>query len=1225
MSDIKQTAVTLDGNEAAASVAHRLSEVICIYPITPSSTMGELADEWSAKGMTNVWGTIPEVTEMQSEAGAAGAVHGALQAGALATTFTASQGLLLMIPNMYKIAGELTPFVMHVSARTLATHALSIFGDHSDIYACRQTGFAMLCSNGVQEAHDLAAIAHAATLESRIPFLHFFDGFRTSHEVSKIQMLSDDDLRVMVPDELLPAHRHRALSPDHPVLRGTAQNPDAFFQAREACNGFYNACPGIVQDVMQRFGTLTGRQYKLFDYVGAPDAESVIVAMGSGCETIEQTVEYLCAAGQKVGLVKVRLYRPFVVKAFIESLPKTTKRIAVLDRTKEPGAPGDPLYLDVMTALLEAQFGNFLTTPSIPRVVAGRYGLGSKEFTPAMVKAVFDEVVKASPKDHFNVGIVDDVTHTSLEVDDQFDIEPDYVKRAVFYGLGADGTVGANKNSIKIIGEETDNFAQGYFVYDSKKSGAMTTSHLRFGPKPINSPYLIRRAGFVAVHQWTFLEKVDVLDLAAPGAIVLLNTPFSADDVWNQLPFEVQTQAIEKKLKLYVIDAYKVARETGMGVRINTIMQTCFFAISGVLPREEAIEQIKKSIKKTYGRKGEEVVAKNFAAVDHTLAHLFEVPSRDKVTATLYRESIVSADAPDFVKRVSGMMLANKGDLLPVSAFPVDGSWPLGTARYEKRNLAAEIPVWIENLCIQCNKCVLACPHAAIRAKVYTPGDRNGAPVSFKSMDYKGQDFKGSLYTLQVAPEDCTGCKVCVAVCPAKDKTNPREKAINMRPQPPIREAERSNFDFFLNIPEADRTRIKLDVKGSQFLEPLFEFSGACAGCGETPYVKLMTQLFGDRSVIANATGCSSIYGGNLPTTPYCTNRDGRGPAWNNSLFEDNAEFGLGIRLGLDKHATQAREMLTVLAGSIGDTLVTELLNADQTNEAGIQEQRKRVVALRAKLKSLINGPASNGLPVIAIAKRLDLLADYLVKKCVWIVGGDGWAYDIGFGGLDHVIASGRNINLLVLDTEVYSNTGGQQSKATPIGAAAKFAAAGKTIAKKDLGLIAMSYGSVYVASVAFGAKDVQTVKALQEAESYDGPSLVIAYSHCIAHGYDLAFGLDQQKLAVDTGYWPLYRYDPRRAAAGLAPMQLDSAAPKGQIEQFVKNETRFRMVEQQDGERFKAMMKTASRNIHSRYALYERMSQAPAAEPKNAPPAAAVTPPVTAKAPGAPTVPTGH
>jgi pyruvate-ferredoxin/flavodoxin oxidoreductase len=1218
--------ITLDGNEAAASVAHRLSEVICIYPITPSSTMGELADEWSAKGKRNIWGEVPRVMEMQSEAGAAGAVHGALQAGALSTTFTASQGLLLMIPNMYKIAGELTPFVMHVTARTLATHALSIFGDHSDVYACRQTGFAMLCSNSPQEAHDMALIAHSATLESRVPFLHFFDGFRTSHEVAKISALSDDDLRQLVDERCIAAHRQRALTPDHPILRGTAQNPDAFFQARESCTPFYAACPSIVQAAMARFAALTGRAYKLVEYHGHPAAERVVVAMGSACETIEQTVDHLIAQGQRVGLIKVRLYRPFPVRAFVEALPSTVKSIAVLDRTKEPGAPGDPLYLDATTALLEAQFEGFLPTPAIPRLVNGRYGLASKEFTPAMVKAIFDELAKPQPKNHFTVGIVDDVSHSSLPVDDSFDIEGDDVKRAVFYGLGADGTVGANKNSIKIIGEETDNWAQGYFVYDSKKSGAMTISHLRFGPKPIRSPYLIRRAGFVAVHQWKFLEKLDVFELAAPGATVLLNSPFGPDETFDKLPVELQTQIVDRKLKLYVIDAYQVARDTGMGVRINTIMQTCFFAISGVLPRDEAIDQIKKAIKKTYGRKGEQVVKNNFIAVDHTLAHLFEVKVPAAVTGKLHLEPIVTDDAPDFVKRVSGMMLANKGDLLPVSAFPIDGSWPLGTARYEKRNIATEIPVWEEAVCIQCNKCVMACPHAAIRAKVYDPTDLSGAPETFKSVDYKAVDLKGKKYTLQVAPEDCTGCTVCVAVCPAKNKTNPREKAINMRPQMPIREAERKNFDFFLNLPEADRSQIRIDVKGSQLLQPLFEFSGACSGCGETPYVKLLTQLFGDRALIANATGCSSIYGGNLPTTPYCTNRDGRGPAWSNSLFEDNAEFGLGLRLGVSKHAEFAQALVKQLAPRIGDNLVNGILSATQTSEAEIGQQRGRVAALRQVLRGIINDPAAaiadgSGWAPAQLATRLDQLADYLVHKSVWILGGDGWAYDIGFGGLDHVIATGQNVNILVLDTEVYSNTGGQQSKSTPLGAAAKFAAAGKTTPKKDLGLIAMSYGNVYVARVAFGAKDVQTVKAFQEAESYDGPSLIIAYSHCIAHGYDLAHGIDQQKLAVDTGYWPLFRYDPRRVATGQPAMQLDSAAPKGHVEQFVKNETRFRMVEQQGADRFKELMRTAKRDIDARFALYSQLAgsaaPAPAATPASAS-ASAAPAPAAAKPPAA-------
>jgi pyruvate-ferredoxin/flavodoxin oxidoreductase len=1197
--------VTLDGNEAAALVAHRLSEVICIYPITPSSTMGELSDEWSAKGKRNIWGQVPEVVEMQSEAGAAGAVHGAIQAGALSTTFTASQGLLLMIPNMYKIAGELTPFVMHVTARTLATHALSIFGDHSDVYACRQTGFAMLSSDSVQAAHDLAAVAHAATLESRIPFLHFFDGFRTSHEVAKIEPLTDGDLRQLIDERLISQYRRRSLSPDHPVLRGTAQNPDAFFQARESCNRYYDSCPAVVQDVMDQFAALTGRQYKLFEYYGAADATRVIVSMGSSCETIQETIDYLAARGEKVGLVKVRLYRPFDGRAFVATLPPTVKSIAVLDRTKEPGAPGDPLYLDVIAALYQARSNGACSLAEFPGVIAGRYGLASKEFTPAMVKAVFDELNAPTPKDHFTVGIVDDVTFMSLKVDESFDIEPDDVTRAVFYGLGADGTVGANKNSIKIIGEETDNYAQGYFVYDSKKSGAMTISHLRFGPRPIHSPFLIKRAGFVAVHQWKFLEKLDVLELARPGAVVLLNSPFGPGDVWGQLPVEIQREVLEKQLKLYVIDAYKVAREAGMGVRINTIMQTCFFAISGVLPRDEAIAQIKKAIAKTYGRKGEEVVQKNYAAVDHTLSHLHEVKVPGEVRGTLARESIVTEDAPDFVKRVSGMMLANKGDLLPVSAFPVDGTWPLSTARYEKRNIAIEIPQWDPAICIQCNKCAMACPHAAIRAKVYEEPALAGAPETFKSVGYKAPDFKGQKYTIQVAPEDCTGCNVCVAVCPAKDKANPRHKALDMVAQAPLRDAERANFDFFLKIPNPPRDQVRIDVKGSQFLEPLFEFSGACAGCGETPYVKLMTQLFGDRAIVANATGCSSIYGGNLPTTPYCTNAQGRGPAWSNSLFEDNAEFGLGFRLAVDKHEQQARELLQLLAPFVGDQLAFELLDAKQDDEAGIAAQRGRVQALRDQLRAIQSDPMNNvaanggGASLAQIARRLDVLADYLVKKSVWIVGGDGWAYDIGFGGLDHVLASGRNVNILVLDTEVYSNTGGQQSKATPMGAAAKFAVAGKSLPKKDLGLIAMSYGNVYVARVAFGAKDVQTVKAFVEADSYNGPSLIIAYSHCIAHGYDLAHGPEQQKLAVETGYWPLFRFDPRRAAAGEPAMQLDSAAPKGHIGQFVKNETRFRMVEQQNAERFRAMMETASRDIAARYAMYERLAQVGAcAEP---------------------------
>ncbi len=1175
--------VTLDGNEAAASVAHRLTEVIAIYPITPSSPMGEWADEWSVHGKRNIWGTVPLVVEMQSEGGAAGAVHGALQAGSLSTTFTASQGLLLMIPNMYKIAGELTPFCMHVSARTLATHALSIFGDHSDVMACRQTGFAMLCSGSVQEVHDLACISHAATLESRVPFLHFFDGFRTSHEVAKIEELTDDDLRVMISDERVAAHRQRALSPDHPVLRGTAQNPDVFFQAREACNSFYDAVPQTVLETMERFAQLTGRRYGLFDYTGHPEAERVIVMMGSGSETAHETVEHLMAQGEKVGLLRVRLYRPFSLTHFIAALPHTVKAMAVLDRTKEPGALGEPLYLDVLAALHEARDTGLFRFAHEPRVIAGRYGLSSKEFTPAMVCAIFEELNKTEPKRHFTVGIVDDVTQLSLPYDTSVDIEPEDVVRAVFFGLGSDGTVDANKNSIKIIGEETDNWAQGYFVYDSKKSGAMTISHLRFGPRPIRSAYLVKRANFVACHQFNFLERYDVLGYAVPGAVVLLNSSFGPEEVWDQLPREAQQHVIEKKLKLYVIDAYKVAGDTGMGRRINTIMQTCFFAISGLLPRGEAIEHIKRTIRKTYERKGEVVVEKNFAAVDHTLAHLYEVKAPSEVTATRGMPPIVSEKAPDFVQRVTALMLADKGDLLPVSAFPVDGTWQTGTAKWEKRNIALEIPVWDASICIQCNKCALVCPHAAIRAKVY-PADslEEGVPATFKAMDYKGNEYKGQKYTIQVAPEDCTGCSLCTVVCPAKDKANPRHKAIDMQPQAPLREAERENYEFFLQLPEVDRTTVRTDVKGIQFLEPLFEYSGACAGCGETPYIKLVTQLFGDRTVIANATGCSSIYGGNLPTTPYTTNRDGRGPAWSNSLFEDNAEFGFGMRLAIDKHTEFARELLQKLGSQIGDVLVGSLLETGQESEAGIAERRRQVQELREKLANIQHPDA----------RRLELLADYLVHKSVWIIGGDGWAYDIGFGGLDHVLAMGRDVNILVLDTEVYSNTGGQQSKATPLGAAAKFASAGKALAKKDLGLIAMSYGNVYVARIAFGAKDLQTTRALMEAESYPGTSLIIAYSPCIAHGYDLAFSAEQQKLAVNSGYWPIFRFDPRRILAGEAPLQLDSPEPKMLVENFARNETRFRMVEQLDPQRFRELMAAGQQEATSRYRIYEQLAK---------------------------------
>ena len=1173
--------VTIDGNEATASVAHRLSEVCAIYPITPSSTMGELADEWSAHGRTNLWGTVPEVVEMQSEGGAAGAVHGALQGGALTTTFTASQGLLLMIPNMFKIAGELTSCVIHVSARTVATHALSIFGDHSDIYACRPTGFAMLAAGSVQEAHDMAAVAHVATLKSRVPVLHFFDGFRTSHEVAKIRTLSDDDLRGLLPVSLLEGHRRRALSPDRPVLRGSAQNPDAFFQAREACNQFYLDTPQHFQSVMDQLAQVCGRAYHLFDYVGDPDAERVIVMMGSGAETAHETVEHLRQRGEKVGLVKVRLFRPFSAAALLAALPATTRAIAVLDRTKEPGSMGEPLYQDVVTSLAEDMAGSSPRFGRMPRVVGGRYGLSSKEFTPAMVKAVLDELGREEPKNHFTVGIVDDVTHTSLKVDAEFDIEGADVSRCLFYGLGSDGTVGANKNSIKIIGEETENFAQGYFVYDSKKAGAITVSHLRFGPRPIRSSYLIGKASFVACHQPFFLERYDVLESARPGAVFLLNTPYGPDQVWDHLPREVQAAIVERELRFFAIDAYKVAQDNGMGRRINTVMQTCFFAISGVLPRDEAIAKIKEHIEASYGKKGREVVARNFAAVDQTLANLHQVDTSRGVTSTIAMPPIVADAAPDFVKRVTALMLAGKGDLLPVSAFPVDGTWPLGTAQWEKRNIAFEIPVWDADICIQCNKCALVCPHAAIRAKAYEPSALAGAPTAFKATDYRGTEHRGLKYTLQVAPEDCTGCTLCVAVCPAKDKSNPRHKAIDMAPQQPIRDRERQSYAFFLDLPELDRRTVKLDNKGSQLLQPLFEYSGACAGCGETPYVKLLTQLFGDRLLIANATGCSSIYGGNLPTTPYTTNRDGRGPAWSNSLFEDNAEFGLGFRLAVDAQHGLAAELLRRLSGTVGDDLATAILDAKQDDEAAIMAQRERIVELRRKLATLDGDQP----------KALDLAADYLVRKSVWAVGGDGWAYDIGFGGLDHVLSLHRDINILVLDTEVYSNTGGQQSKATPLGSAAKFAVAGKELPKKDLGMMVMSYGNVYVARIAFGAKDQQTVRALVEAESYDGPSLVIAYSHCIAHGYDMAFGLDQQKRAVDCGMWPLYRYDPRRVLEGKPPLVLDSGPPKISTREYMSHETRFRMVEKLDPARFRSLRAGAQQAAERQLAVYQHLA----------------------------------
>ncbi|SBV96789.1 putative 2-oxoacid-flavodoxin fused oxidoreductase:conserved protein; 4Fe-4S cluster binding protein [uncultured Alphaproteobacteria bacterium] len=1172
--------VAVDGNEACASVAYRASEIAVIYPITPSSTMGELADQWSFEKKPNIWGDIPEVTEMQSEGGAAGAVHGALQAGALGTTFTASQGLLLMIPNMYKIAGELIPFVMHVSARTLATHALSIFGDQGDVMACRQTGFAMLASNSVQEAQDMAAIAHAATLRSRVPFLHFFDGFRTSHEVSKIEYLPDDQLRLMIDDDLIAANRRRALSPDHPVVRGTAQNPDTFFQAQEARNPYYAALPGIVQAEMDRFAKIVGRAYSLCEYVGAPDAERVVVIMGSGAETVEQTVKKMVAEGEKVGVVKVRLFRPFPASLLASALPKTVKAIAVMDRCKEPGAPGEPLYLDVVSALQQAQQERRLGMP-MPLVTGGRYGLSSKEFTPSMAKAAFDELKKDQPKRPFTVGIVDDVTGLSLP-DAPYSLGTPGTKRAVFFGLGSDGTVGANKNSIKIIAENTDLFAQGYFVYDSKKSGGLTTSHLRFSPTPIRAPYLINGADFVACHHFVFFDRVDVLGLAAKGATLLLNAPYAPDELWDKLPGPVQQEILDKEIKLYTIDARKVAQESGMGRRINTVMQTCFFALSGVLPREEAIAEIKKSIKKTYGRKSMAIVEKNYAAVDATLANLFpvEVP---KVVNGRDLPAIVPDDAPDFVKRVTAMMLAGKGDLLPVSAFPVDGTWPVGTSKFEKRNIADEIPVWDPEACRQCNKCTMVCPHAAIRAKLVTPEELNSVGGDLQSLPYRGVEMKGGMYVLQVAPEDCTGCGVCVQACrPGKIKDEPDHKALSMAEKLPILEREKTKFDAFMKLPDFDRSKIaNINVKTAQLITPLFEYSGACLACGETPYIKTLTQLFGDRLMIANATGCSSIFSGNLPTTPYTTDADGRGPAWANSLFEDNAEFGLGFRLAVDHQKRMARALVAALAARLPEKLVEELLTADQSTEAGIRAQRARIAELKSQLAGS-DDPA---------ARRLVEIADTLAERVIWIVGGDGWAYDIGYGGLDHVLASGRNVNILVLDTEVYSNTGGQASKSTPTGAAAKFAVGGKARPKKDLGLMAMSYGDVYTASVSFGAKDTQTVQALQEAASYDGVSLVIGYAHCIAHGYDMSCGLQRQTLAVESGYWPLYRYDPRLLGTEEPPLSLDSKLPTMDIGGFMEAETRFRITEHADPAAYKELVAQAVTQAQRRADILKRIA----------------------------------
>jgi len=1203
---------TLDGSEAVASVAHRLSEVIAIYPITPASTMAELCDEWSSAGRANVWGQVPSVMEMQSEAGAAGTLHGALQAGSLATTFTASQGLLLMIPNLYKIAGELSACTIHVAARTLATHALSIFGDHSDVMACRQTGFAMLCSGSVQEAHDLAAIAHAASLEARLPFLHFFDGFRTSHEVHDVELLTDAQLLALVSADAIAAHRARALSSDRPVIRGTAQNPDTFFQAREAANAWYERCPGVVRDVMDRYAALTGRRYGLFDYTGHAQAERVIVLMGSGAGAASEMVDWLVERGEKVGLLQVRLYRPFDGAAFVAALPASTTSIAVLDRTKEPGAPADPLHLDVLMALHEALASrgaggvrdDALAAGSgpraMPRVVGGRYGLSSKEFTPAMVKAVFDELRESAPRNHFTLGIVDDVTHRSLPWDGELDIEAPDVTRAVFYGLGSDGTVGANKNTIKIVGDETALHAQGYFVYDSKKSGSTTVSHLRFSPRPIRSTYLVQRAGFIAVSQPQLVERLDVLQLAAPGAVFLLNTPHPADEVWATLPAEVAETIAERGLRFVVIDAHGVSVEVGLPGRVSTVMQGCFFALSGVLPRDQALAAARRAIEKTFRKRGEEVIRRNIAALELAEERMHEVAVPRPGAALHRRAPPVPVEAPEFVQRVTAQMIAGRGDLLPVSAFPVDGTWPSGTSRWEQRAIAREIPQWDSSICIQCNKCALVCPHAVIRPKVVAAADLAGAPEGFVTAPWKNAAHPDLLYTLQVAPDDCTGCGLCVAVCPAKDKSAPKHKAIDMAPVGPLRERQRAAWDFFRDhLPEGDRALARLDNKGSQLLQPLFEFSGACAGCGETPYLKLLSQLFGDRLMIANATGCSSIYGGNLPTTPWSTDRHGRGPAWANSLFEDNAEFGLGMRLALDANAARARTLLHRLAPRLPGVLVDGLLGADQAADAGIDEQRRRVVALRAQLQGLLpagapgaaHGSGAADTLDAAAARELLAAADHLVRHTVWIVGGDGWAYDIGFGGLDHLFSTTADVNVLVLDTEVYSNTGGQQSKATPIGAAAKFASAGRAVGKKDLGLLAMGYGHVYVASVALLARDAQTVQALLEAESHAGPSLVIAHSPCIAHGYDLSQSPVQQKLAVESGVWPVYRFDPRRLAAGEAPLKLESGPIRARVADYMKGEGRFRAVELRDKERYATLVAQAERHVLERRAFHEQLA----------------------------------
>jgi len=1178
----EQQVTTIDGNEAAAYVAFRVNEVCAIYPITPSSTMAELADQWASEGKTNIWGGIPDIVEMQSEAGAAGTVHGALQAGALTTTFTASQGLMLMIPNMYKIAGELTCAVFHVAARALAGQGLSIFGDQQDVMAVRPTGFAQLASSSVQEAHDMALIAQVATLESRIPFIHFFDGFRTSHEVNKLTLLSDDQMRAMIDDHLVIAHRRRALNPDNPFVRGTAQNPDVYFQARETANPFYERTPGIVAKAMDKFAEVAGRRYHLFDYYGAPDAERIVVLMGSGAEAARETVEFLEKQGEKVGMIQVHLYRPFSAEHFLAAVPSTVKAVAVLDRTKEPGGIGEPMYMEVVTTFAEAVTQGTAPTAVLPKIVGGRYGLSSKEFNPGMVKGILDELKKDAPKNHFTVGIVDDVSHTSLDYEPTFSTEGDEVFRAMFYGLGADGTVGANKNTIKIIGDDPAFYAQGYFVYDSKKSGSQTVSHVRFGPNPIRSTYLIGAANFIGCHQFNFVHKVDVLANAAPGATFLLNSPHGPDEVWDELPARVQKQIIDKKLKFHVIDGAKVARETGMGTRTNTIMQTCFFAISGVLPSAQAIDKIKQSIKKTYGKKGDEVVQKNFEAVDHTIAHLKQVKVPDRVSSKLEMQLTVPADAPEFVQKVTAMMMAGNGDNLPVSAMPIDGTYPSGTTQWEKRNIAQFVPVWEQDICIQCGNCSFVCPHGVIRSKLYNQQLLEQAPDDFKSAPIDARGFPETRYTLQVYAEDCTGCALCVEVCPAKSKEEVGKKAINMAWKDDVIGDIKTNVAFFETLPINDRSRVDFStIRGTQFLEPMFEFSGACAGCGETPYVKLVSQLFGDRMLVANATGCSSIYGGNLPTTPWAMNSEGRGPAWSNSLFEDNAEFGLGMRLAADRHLALATHLVTTLKEEIGPLLVEELISAPQRTESEIRRQRERV----AVLKGIVQPIESDA------AKHLLSVADHLVRRSVWIIGGDGWAYDIGSSGVDHVMSTGRDVNILVLDTEVYSNTGGQASKSTPLGAVAKFANAGKQVGKKDLALQAISYGNVYVARIAMGANPQQALLAFREAETYEGPSLILAYSHCIAHGINMQKGLDQQSLAVHTGCWPLIRYNPEVRQGGENPFVLDSPRPTMKLKDYTENELRYRMLTRTNPKMADQLMAQAQVAVDRKWKLYEDMA----------------------------------